>query len=164
MSDNISIEEELVSKLKNCGFHLSAAESCTGGMLISGIIGVSGASDVIEESYITYSDRVKHKLLGVSEETLKKYTAVSAETADEMLTGCAERSGSECVISVTGYAGPSAGDDGTPAGTVYIGCKVLDSKEVEKYHFDGDRQSVREQASKEAVKKMIKMLDTYKHE
>lgn len=154
-----SIEQILVSRLKEKGIHISAAESCSGGLFASKIIDVSGASDVIEESYVTYSDRVKMKLLNVNRETLEKFTAVSAEAAREMVEGCAEKTGSEAAVSITGYAGPYPGDDGTPAGTVFVGCKLYDDLEVEEFHFNGDRQYVREQAVTEAIKKMLKMLD-----
>lgn len=141
----------LVEELKKQELHVSTAESCTGGMIASGIVDVSGASNVFEEGYITYSDRIKEKVLGVKRETLEQYTAVSAQTATEMAAGLQERTGAELAISVTGYAGPEDGEDGTPAGTVYIGVCFCKKTEVRHFLFTGDRAFCRRQAVQKAL-------------
>lgn len=89
------IENKLVEKLKEKKFKISFAESCTGGLLASSIINVSGSSSVIEESYITYSENAKMKLLDVKNETLNKYTVYSKEVALEMAKGLKNRTNSE---------------------------------------------------------------------
>ncbi len=99
-------EERLVCELMERGWHISCAESCTGGMVASRIIDVPNASAVIEQSFVTYSDEAKKELLGVSSETIKKHDVVSEEVALEMVKGLSDRTGSEVCISVTGYAGP----------------------------------------------------------
>jgi PncC family amidohydrolase len=141
----------LVQALCQKGYHVSTAESCTGGMVAAAIVDVAGASNVFEEGYVTYSNRVKEKLLGVSPETLEKYTAVSAQTAEEMAAGTQERTGSELTIAVTGYAGPDDAEDGTKAGTVYIGTSFCGRVQARGFLFDGDRKAVRQQAAKEAL-------------
>lgn len=138
--------QKLLEVLKQQNFHISLAESCTGGMMASTLVDLSGASDVFEEGYVTYSNRVKQKLLGVKSETLEQYTVVSSQTAAEMAEGVHDRSGAELTISVTGYAGPDDGEDGTPAGTVYIGTWYAKEVQTRHYQFDGDRNSCRRQA------------------
>lgn len=141
----------LVEELKKQKCHVSTAESCTGGMIASGIVDVSGASTVFEEGYVTYSDRIKEKILSVRQDTLDRYTAVSSQVAAEMAVGLQEQSGTELTISVTGYAGPEDGEDGTPAGTVYIGTCFGGETEVRHYLFQGDRSSCRRQAAWKAL-------------
>lgn len=152
-----SLEEAVVKLLKNHNLTVSTAESCTGGMIASTIINVSGASDVIREGYITYCDEAKHKILGVSEDTLKTYSAVSKETAFEMARGCALVSGSNAAISVTGVAGPY-NDGDKPAGLVYIGCCLNGETRVEEHHFKGSRDKVRHLAVIRALDMLRRML------
>ncbi len=142
--------QKLLDALKGKSLHVSMAESCTGGMIAAALVDLSGASDVFEEGYVTYSDRVKQKLLGVDPETLERYTAVSSQTAAEMAEGVRARSGADLAISVTGYAGPDDGGDGTPAGTVYIGTWFEGTVQTRHYHFGGGRNSCRRQAAEAA--------------
>lgn len=137
--------KKVVKLLKEQKLHISTAESLTGGMLASAIVDVEGASNVFKEGYITYSDDVKHKVLGVSENDLKKYTAVSSIVAKQMAEGTVKITGSDIAVATTGYAGPDAADDGTKAGTVYIGIFYKGETDVRKFCFNGDRNSVRKQ-------------------
>lgn len=143
--------EQLVRILKEKGYHVSTAESCTGGMIAANIVDVSGASEVFEEGYVTYSNRVKEKVLGVGAKTIEKYTVVSKEVAMEMAKGTHDKTGSELTISVTGYAGPGDAEDGTKAGTVYIGTYYNNMAKAKKFVFDGDRKEVRTLAVQEAM-------------
>lgn len=154
----MEIAEELVKLLKEQKLHISTAESLTGGMLASCIVDIAGASDVFEEGYITYSDAVKHKLLGAREEDLKEYTAVSSVIAGQMAAGTAKVSGSDITIATTGYAGPGAAEDGTPAGTVYIGIFYKGETDIRKFCFDGSRNDIRKQTVSEAIKLAIQKL------
>lgn len=144
--------KRLVGLLQQKKYHVSTAESCTGGLIAAKIVDISGASDVFEEGYITYSNRVKEKLLGVSEETIAEYTVVSSEVAKEMAAGTQKVTGSELTISVTGYAGPGDAEDGTKAGTVYVGTCYKGRLEARGFLFEGDRRQVREQAAEEAIR------------
>lgn len=152
------IAKQVIDELRLKGLHISTAESCTGGMVAAAIVDISGASDVFEEGYITYSDRVKHKVLGVDTEILEKYTAVSSETAIQMAEGAARISGTDIAVSVTGYAGPYDGEDGTKAGTVYIGTFYNGMGRAERFLFQGDRTAVREQAVNMALKLVFERL------
>ena len=99
---------------------ISAAESCTGGKFAGTITNVAGASEVIQASYVTYSNAAKNKLVGVPPETIDTYGAVSPETAEAMAEGAKKAFGADIGISVTGFAGPDA-DPGHNAGEAYIG-------------------------------------------
>ncbi len=122
---------------------VSFAESCTAGLLPARLVDVPGASRVLGESHVTYSDEAKHRVLGVRRETLAQFTAVSAQCAVEMAEGARRISGADWAASTTGYAGPGPADDGTPAGTVYIAVAGRDGTSVRECHFPGDRAFVR---------------------
>lgn len=98
------IEEKVVELLKEKNYKISFAESCTGGMLVSSIVNVSGSSSVLSESYVTYSNEAKIKLLGVNKDTIAKYTVYSSEVALEMAIGLKKTTGAEIIVSVTGEA------------------------------------------------------------
>lgn len=151
------IEEDVVKLLLDKSLVISTAESCTGGMIASRIVNVSGASQVFEEGYITYSNSAKNKLLGVRAETFEKYTAVSRECAAQMAVGCLERSDSDIAVSVTGYAGPFDSEK-EPKGLVYIGCAYSDTVKVEEFKFNGNRMEIRESAATAALNLIYKIV------
>ena len=151
--------KELIELLLSKGLHISTAESLTGGMLISSLVNIPGASGAVIEGFITYCDEAKHHTLGVSEETLEKYGAISSQTAYEMCAGAAKKSGSEIAISTTGNAGPSAAE-GKAVGLVYIGINIKGSIKTFECHFDGDRTSIRNQTSDFAVQKCLEALNS----
>lgn len=155
----MTIAEKFVNTLKEKGLQVATAESCTGGMIAAGIVDVEGASLVFQEGYVTYSNRVKEKLLGVSPQTIAEHTVVSAEVAEEMAIGVQERTGAGITISVTGYAGPEPAGDGTPAGTVYIGVWYREKSVAQKFLFPGDRKQVRESAVQEAFHMALKRIE-----
>ena len=100
---------------------ISCAESCTGGLFAAALTEIPGISEVFERGIVTYSNKAKMEELGVKEETLDKFGAVSPETACEMASGLAEKTGSDLCISVTGIAGPGGGTAEKPVGLAYIG-------------------------------------------
>lgn len=152
------IEELIIALMTEKGWHLTTAESCTGGMIASRLVGVSGASNVLNQGLVTYTNQAKVKYLGVSENTLNQYTAVSKETATEMAVGGNRQTGTDVCLSVTGYAGPDPADDGTPAGRVYIGCCIHEKVIVNEYNFIGSRNQVREQAAQAALELLYQLL------
>ena len=145
-----SIERAAYRLLKARGETVSFAESCTGGRVASRLVGVPGASDVLHEAHVTYSDDVKRRVLGVRAETLAAHTAVSAECAKEMAEGVRRISGADWGVSTTGYAGPGDAPDGTPAGTVYIAVAGAAGTRVESFRFRGQREFVRTLAASHA--------------
>ncbi len=147
----MAVAQELVTYLKERDLHICTAESCTGGLVAAELVDVPGASGVFEEGYITYSDRIKVKVLGVSPDTIRRFSVVSGPVAEEMAAGAADKSGVDAAVSVTGYAGPDAGPDGTPAGTVYIGLCYRGHTWSRHLELDGDRNTVRRQAAQAAL-------------
>ena len=142
----VTLEEAVIQLLREKGYRMTTAESCTGGRLAARLINVPGASDVYEEGYITYSNEAKKRLLGVKEETLNRYGAVSRQTAEEMARGAAGMSGTDAALSVTGIAGPDGGTEEKPVGLVYIGCYVNGHTRTEEFRFTGNRDKNRDYA------------------
>ena len=140
---DLTIEEAAFQLLRARGEAVCFAESCTAGMLPARLAGVPGASDVLKESYVTYCDAAKARVLGVRQETLARHTAVSAQCAREMAEGARRVSGADWAVSTTGYAGPDGGADGTPVGTVFIAVAGRDGTAAREFHFTGSRQFVR---------------------
>ena len=100
---------------------VATAESCTGGMIISLLTDIPGSSSMVDRGFVTYSNEAKIDMLGVSEETLEKHGAVSAETAHEMASGALENSRAGLTLAVTGIAGPDGGSAEKPVGLVWFG-------------------------------------------
>ena len=137
----------------------SCAESCTGGLVAKYLTDLAGSSKVFAGGFVTYCDEMKTAMLGVKKETLEAHHAVSAEAAKEMAAGALNRTGADAAVSTTGVAGPSLDDSGKPVGTVYIGiaCKNAEPKAYE-YHFEGARESVREQAARQALTLLLESV------
>lgn len=139
-----SLEEVVISLLKQQRKKIATAESITGGLIAATLINVPGASSVVDESFVTYSNEAKHKRLGVKEETLKSYGAVSEQTAREMAEGICRATGADVGIAVTGIAGPDGGTPEKPVGLVYVGRCVEGKCEVEEIRLKGNRQKIRD--------------------
>ncbi len=151
----MSLEEAVVKELKAQGMTLTTAESCTGGAISSKIVNIPGASDVLMQGLVTYSNSAKMRYLGVKEETLEKYGAVSRETAWEMALGGWKETGTDACISVTGIAGPGGGTEEKPVGLVYIGCCLKGEVKVMGYRFMGDRKKIRQQSVTAALNLLL---------
>lgn len=145
------IAYDVVEALQKRKLTLTTAESCTGGMVASSIVDVPGASDILMQGIVTYSNAAKMKYLGVSEETLKAHGAVSYETAYEMAGGAAKMTGTACGVATTGIAGPGGGTPLKPVGTVYIAASVNGHTEVKLLHLNGTRSGIRTSACEEAL-------------
>ncbi|MCD8021374.1 MAG: nicotinamide-nucleotide amidohydrolase family protein [Clostridiales bacterium] len=147
----IPVEKKIERILRHKGLTVTTAESCTGGLVAGNLINAAGISEVFKEGYITYSNEAKVKILGVKEETLEKYGAVSRETAQEMAEGAAKTAGTEVALAVTGIAGPDGGTEEKPVGLVYIACTVNGDTIVKRCYYGGDRNAIRQSAAKEAL-------------
>lgn len=133
--------------LRDRGQVLATAESCTGGWIGKLVTDVPGSSAWFEGGAVTYSNRLKHALLGVGPDTLGTHGAVSGETAIEMVAGTLARFGAGVAVAVTGIAGPDGDAPGKPVGTVWIAWQRHGGKaRAEEFHFAGDRDAVRRQA------------------
>lgn len=146
-----TLEEAVVDMLKDQELTLALAESCTGGEIASRIVNVPGASEVFGHGFVTYSNRAKRKFLGVKKATLKLQGAVSEKCAKEMAKGGCLAAKSDICLSITGLAGPTGGTEETPVGTVFMGCCYNDKVITREFHFTGNREKIRQQASAHAL-------------
>lgn len=137
------------------GKTLVTAESCTGGGIGAALTAIPGSSEVYKGGIISYTNWVKHTLLGVDAELLNREGAVSAPVAEAMAAGARERLEADIAVSVTGLAGPGGDEFGNPVGTVYIGYASRSVSAVQKFLFAGDRESVRRQAVEAALKMIL---------
>jgi nicotinamide-nucleotide amidase len=153
-----TIEEVVFKILKKNKIKVAFCESCTGGLISSKFTRIPGASEVFDRAYITYSNLSKMEDLGVSEDTLDKYGAVSKETALEMAKGLLNKTSVDVALSVTGIAGPSGGTETKPVGLVYIGICTKDSSKVVESLFGGDRVSIQNRTYLKAFNELRKFL------
>ena len=151
IEEDVVLEEVVVENLAKRHYTIAAAESCTAGLFTGRLVNVAGASDVLNESFITYSNDAKIKYLGVKEETLKSVGAVSEETARQMAEGVAKTANADVGVGITGLAGPGGETKTKKAGLVYIGVSVHGVTTVKKHQFKGNRQKVREVAVSRAL-------------
>jgi len=151
--------KKIIEKLTLEKLTITFAESCTGGRIAAEFTAVSGASNILQGSVVTYSNEIKHRWLGVSLETLESQGAVSRACIDEMLDGVQELAGSDYAIAVSGIAGPTGGTEFKPVGTVYIGIMTPLSKEVFHCHFHGNREEVQEQSVIFAIERLYDILN-----
>ncbi len=147
---NEYIENSVIRLLKKYDLKISTAESVTGGLVVSRLVNVPGASEVFTHGFVTYSNKAKRKVLGVDRESLKKYSAVSKEVAKEMAKGAIFTADADVSVAVTGYSGPDDTPE-EPKGLVYIAVSVNDKVIVEKYNFSGSRNIIRNKAANRAL-------------
>jgi nicotinamide-nucleotide amidase len=114
----VEAARKVVEANRAAGLRLAVAESCTGGLVAAALTEVPGSSDVLEAGFVTYSNAMKMKLLGVSEDVLDTFGAVSVAVAWAMAQGALERSGADTAVALTGIAGPGGGSERKPVGTV----------------------------------------------
>ena len=145
---------EIVAALTARGQTLAVAESLTGGLLSDAIVQVPGASRVFMGGIVAYDEGRKVTLLGVRQETLDQYTAVSRPTALEMARGARERLKTDWALSTTGYAGP----DGENVGLVYVSLAAPDGVKVKELHLTGDRNRIRRLAVLHALDMLRRKL------
>lgn len=156
----MSLAERLVALLLEKGMTITAAESCTGGLLAASIVSVSGASRVFPGSVVSYATRVKEELLSVDPEAVATYTVVSDPVARQMAQGARQLLGTDVAVSVTGVAGPTGGTEETPVGTVFVGVATKDGAHARRFSFRGDRDEVRRQAVEAALSLAIQAAES----
>ncbi len=140
---------------------IATAESCTGGMIAASITDIAGSSDWFDRGYVTYSNNSKQCLLGVTDETLATQGAVSAATVAQMAQGALARSDASLTVSVSGVAGPGGGSSDKPVGTVWIAWASDNYGHFTRHFlFQGDRAAVRDQAVTEAIRGLVKCIDS----
>ena len=155
----MTLEERVVNQLIEKGFHISCAESCTGGQIASRIVNVANASKVLDVSFVTYANEAKIKYLGVSPDTINRYDVVSEPVVKEMALGAAKEAGCEVAVATSGVAGPTGGTKDIPVGTVCFGFLVAGTVTTVTKHFDVlDRNEVRAAATDYALERLCELL------
>ncbi len=138
------------------GRTLATAESCTGGGIGAALTAIPGSSAVFKGGIISYSNEIKHSLLGVGEDMLEAFGAVSAQVAEAMAQGARNKLCADVAVSVTGLAGPGGDEYGNPVGTVFIGYADRNTVCSEQHLFCGSREVIREEATKAALNIILK--------
>ena len=136
------IEEDIAKILIDKELKIATTESCTGGLLSSRLTDVSGSSNFVHLNFVTYSNEAKHKILGVRNETLELYGAVSEECAYEMASGLFKATGADICISTTGIAGPTGGTEEKPVGLMYSTIYTKDRSLTFEVHRPANTQRI----------------------
>lgn len=153
------LAHEIVEKCTERGLKISTAESCTGGMISAAVTAVSGSSAVIELGICSYSNRIKQEVLGVTRDTLERFSEYSIECAEEMARGAIKVSGADFAVATSGVAGPTGGTEENPVGTVYICAADRDSFTSERCLFENKgRDYIRAAAAEKALKMLLSKI------
>ena len=142
-------------QLKQRGWQVTCAESCTGGGVAAAITDIPGSSAWFGAGFVTYSNAHKMRMLGVSEDSLARVGAVSEEVVREMAAGALRAAGADLAVAVSGIAGPDGGTAEKPVGTVWFAWATARSIAAHCHLLAGDRKAVREQAVEVALRGLI---------
>ncbi|HEY0389797.1 MAG TPA: CinA family nicotinamide mononucleotide deamidase-related protein [Gaiellales bacterium] len=159
-TDERPVAELVLAAARQRGLTLATAESCTGGMVAGELTAIPGSSDVFAGGAVTYSDRLKHDLVGVPGHVLAEHGAVSAETAAAMAAGARARLGAGVAVSVTGVAGPGGGSDEKPVGLVYLHASGAGRETPRHMQWGGRREDIRLRATVAALHLLLEHLGT----
>jgi PncC family amidohydrolase len=151
--------ERIASLLKKKGLWIATAESCTGGLIAHKLTNVPGSSEYFKGGVVSYSNEVKMKLLGVREETLREYGAVSEQTAREMANGVRKLLDVDIAIATTGIAGPGGATPTKPVGLVYASLSSPEKTIVKKFVFKGEREENKESFANAALNILLEYLE-----
>jgi len=153
--DMINFQNQLIKNKQT----ITAAESCTGGLIASMITEISGSSALFNGAIVTYSNEIKEQELAVKKETMVEFGVVSCEVVEEMLNGVLKKFDADYAIAVSGVAGPNGGTENKPVGTVAIGViSKFGNKDIKIYHFKGSRKEVQIQTAKTALRINFEIL------
>lgn len=155
------LEVEIAPLLRTLHWTLSLAESCTGGLISHRVTNIPGSSDYYLGGINSYTNEIKHRILGVQNETLLAFGAVSEQTVREMAAGVRALFRSDVSIAVSGIAGPSGGTPQKPVGTVWIGVAAADTLNAQVFHFFGDRLAIKNQSAEMALWLLFQTLKAY---
>lgn len=153
-----SLVPDIFVKLKDKGWMIATAESCTGGLIGWALTEIAGSSEFVDRGFITYSNTAKTQMLGVPADMIEKYGAVSDEVARAMAAGALQHSDADIVVAVTGIAGPGGGTPEKPVGLVYIAVATQDKSDVFEHHFSGDRSIIRKNTVTAALIHVLQVL------
>ena len=158
-ADITAMTESIIRDFTAAGLMVSTAESCTGGLIAGALTEISGSSAVVDRGFVTYTNTAKMQMLGVQEETLARFGAVSEETARQMVHGALFRSRADLAVAVTGIAGPGGGSPEKPVGLVHLAAKSRSGKLIHRKMLYGDigRTDVRLATIRTALQMLIEI-------
>lgn len=155
----MELEEKLGELLRGKALSMGTAESCTGGRIACRITSVAGSSEYFLGSVVSYSNKVKHNLLGVSETDLERYGAVSRPVVEQMAEGAIRVLGCDCSVATSGIAGPGGGSIDKPVGTVWIAAALKEQTVSRCFYFKGNRKENIEQSATAALQMLLELLE-----
>jgi nicotinamide-nucleotide amidase len=164
-TDNVvhQIAIRVGNRLRDERLTLTAAESCTGGMVATAITDIPGSSNWFERGFVTYSNQAKTEMIGVPAEMIERHGPVSEPVARAMADGALRNSRAQVSVAITGIAGPGGGSAGKPVGMVVFGWSNRVHTVTEAVLFKGDREQIRTQASAHALRGVLTLLDEAEH-
>lgn len=155
----MALEEKVVDRLIELGYHISFAESCTGGLCCGTLVNVTNASKVLDVSFVTYANEAKMEFLGVNADTILSNGVVSEEVAYEMASGVAKVSKSQVGVGITGVAGPGGGTEKKPVGMVCFGFSINGHVKTYTMQFgEIGRNQVRKSSVEFVYQTLLKLL------
>jgi len=149
-----SLVASLATRLRERGWRLAAAESCTGGLIAAACTALAGSSDWFDRGFVTYSNAAKTELLGVDAGLIAAHGAVSEEVARAMAAGALQRAPVHITVAVTGIAGPGGAVPGKPVGTVWLAWATAAGVQAERLQLPGDRAAVRHATVEQALRRL----------
>ena len=158
MNNNNSLSEQLGGLLRSKGLLMGTAESCTGGRIANMVTLVAGSSDYFVGGVVSYSNEVKHNVLGVSEDSLRLHGAVSREVVEQMAQGAIRTLGCDCAVATSGVAGPGGGTPEKPVGTVWIAAALKGEVVSHCFHFGTVRAENIQAAADAALTLLLDLL------
>ncbi|WP_302800095.1 CinA family protein [Parabacteroides goldsteinii] len=158
MNNNNSLSEQLGGLLRSKGLLMGTAESCTGGRIANMVTLVAGSSDYFVGGVVSYTNEVKHNVLGVSEDSLRLHGAVSREVVEQMAQGAIRTLGCDCSVATSGVAGPGGGSPEKPVGTVWIAAALKEQVVSHCYHFGTVRAENIQSAADTALTMLLELL------
>ena len=158
MNNNNSLSEQLGGLLRSKGLLMGTAESCTGGRIANMVTLVAGSSDYFVGGVVSYSNEVKHNVLGVSEDSLRRHGAVSREVVEQMAQGAIRTLGCDCSVATSGVVGPGGGSPEKPVGTVWIAAALKEQVVSHCYHFGTVRVENIQSAADAALTMLLELL------
>jgi nicotinamide-nucleotide amidase len=150
--ETLALAEAVLAACRSRGWRVATAESCTGGLVAAALTAISGASDVFERGFVTYSNEAKIEMLAVPRDTIASHGAVSAPTAEAMARGAVRRAPADVAVSITCIAGPRGATPEKPVGLVYLGIARREgASRAEQRVFPGERAAIRQAALVQAL-------------
>lgn len=158
--NDMKLEEKVVKRLMEKDYHISFAESCTGGLTAATIVSVADASKVFDVSFVTYANEAKIKYLGVQQDVIEQFGVVSEEVARQMAAGVAKEAQSEVGIGITGIAGPSGGTKTKPVGMVCFGICITGQTKTYTMQFGNiGRNEVRKKSVDFVLQQLLEDME-----